>query len=255
MIDVWRAVSATQRILPEKLALGAVRGGATIDQSITVQNIGDTPQTYTFSAKGSHGTPIAIAGGKTLVVGPREMGKTRVQLTIPADLVDQALFSGWITVTNSAGDIVGRIPYLGFKGDYQADSALDPLVLNLPWLARLDGDFLYKTNSLTIHPKCRCDNQTAWLLFSLARQAQQLRIEIWDPSTKRKWGDAFQADFLGRSAGAIESFQWDGTNDKGRQLPPGTYVLRMMVLRPLGDPLNPAHWDTWISGPINLIYD
>lgn len=32
------------------------------------------------------------------------------------------------------------------------------------------------------------------------------------------------------------------------QLPNGNYRLRATVLKALGDPANPAHWESWTSG-------
>lgn len=38
-------------------------------------------------------------------------------------------------------------------------------------------------------------------------------------------------------------------------MPTGTYTLRLMALRPLGDPNNPNHWDVWQTGTIKVVWD
>lgn len=52
---------------------------------------------------------------------------------------------------------------------------------------------------------------------------------------------------------ALDVLAWDGTyqgnrgNDKTRKVGDGDYVLEFRVLKALGDPSNPAHWETWDS--------
>lgn len=258
LIDAWRAIAARQRVLPEKIALGEREAGSSHTETIVIENIGEKPEVYSLKAIGAGGGPaVALtASPESVKVAPGNTTRVRVKLTVPGDLPDGGIFSGWIAVTNSAGAAVAHVPYLGFKGDYQAASALDPLgIFDLPWLARLDGLWLRKSSSMEIHPECECDAAYAWILFSLARQPQDLRLEIWDPVSKRKWGNAVSAKYLGRSDGSFETFLWDGRNDKGSRVDEGTYALRLMALRPLGDPYNPNHWDVWTSGTIKVVWD
>ncbi|HEY3367244.1 MAG TPA: S8 family serine peptidase [Symbiobacteriaceae bacterium] len=258
MIDAWAAITAQQRVWPDKLALGAVSGGTTIKQTINIQNLGDKAESYTFQAVGSGGAAVAVtAAGGPFTVQSRASAPTQIQMIVPDDLPDGGIFSGWIDVVNSGGQTVAHIPYLGFKGDYQAASALDPIApFNLPWLAHLDGPWLVKSSEIEIHPNCAgCDNQYAYLIWSLARQTPELKVEIWNADTGRKFGDQIDVSYLGRDDGSIQLLPWDGTNDKGRQVPAGNYVLRLMVLRPLGDPRNPAHWDVFTTGKITVVYD
>lgn len=255
MIDIWKAITAKQRVTPEKIALGPVAAGATLTQQIVVENLADQPQTYTFHVMGQNGKGLALANDlRPLTVKARATGSTTLTLTVPAD-TPEGLFSGWIAVQDGTGEDVAFVPYLGYQGDYRALPVLDPLIYGLPWLARLDGPFLYKSNAIEIHPNCNCDAALAWIIFSLGRQTPELRLEIWDPASGKKYGEAFREHYLGRSAGGFELYTWDGTNDKLRSVPPGTYVLRLMALKPLGDPHNPAHWDVWTSGTIKVVYD
>jgi len=256
MIDAWRAITANQRVLPEKIALGALKGGESVERTVVVENLGDKAQTYRLSAVGGGALPAIIsATPAALQVPARQTGRMRLRITVPTALPDSALFSGWIDVSDSTGEVVARIPYLGYKGNYQAKTALDPLIFGLPWLARLDGQWLRKSTEIEIRPNCTCDGKYAWIIFSLARQPQDLRLEIREPATGRRWGNAFRVQYVGRSDGGFELYLWDGTNDKTRQVPAGTYVLRLMALRPMGDPDNPAHWDVWNSGKVKVIWN
>jgi hypothetical protein len=64
-----------------------------------------------------------------------------------------------------------------------------------------------------------------------------------------------QEEFLPRNSTATGffTFAWDGTraqnngNDKRKTLPNGTYMLKMSVLKPLGDANNAADWETFSS--------
>lgn len=46
---------------------------------------------------------------------------------------------------------------------------------------------------------------------------------------------------------------WDGTyqgnkgNDKTRRVSDGDYVLEIRILKAMGDPSNPDHWESWVS--------
>jgi uncharacterized membrane protein len=62
----------------------------------------------------------------------------------------------------------------------------------------------------------------------------------------------FQTEFFGRNTNTsyFYEFTWDGTvveNHQRIQLPNGDYQLQLSVLKALGDPENPAHWETWTS--------
>jgi hypothetical protein len=51
------------------------------------------------------------------------------------------------------------------------------------------------------------------------------------------------------------AFFWDGTTRNGNKtnvVPDGQYVIKVSVLKALGDDNNPAHWETWTSPVITL---
>jgi hypothetical protein len=74
-------------------------------------------------------------------------------------------------------------------------------------------------------------------------------------------------DYVGRNSNYnfIFSFIWDGTrlhsngsNGNGntkiltKMVPDGDYIVMLSVLKALGDPDNPAHWETWTSPVITI---
>jgi hypothetical protein len=56
------------------------------------------------------------------------------------------------------------------------------------------------------------------------------------------------------------AFEWDGTTFTGKgknanqqsTVPNGQYVVKISVLKALGDESNPAHWETWTSPTITI---
>ena len=71
---------------------------------------------------------------------------------------------------------------------------------------------------------------------------------------------ATQQEFLGRNSTATSFFEfdWDGTrgqdngNNKRKVVPNGTYLLKLSVLKALGDENNASDWETFSSPPITL---
>ena len=68
--------------------------------------------------------------------------------------------------------------------------------------------------------------------------------------------------YLPRNTGATSffAFPWNGSTftDKGkngsqwRTVPDGQYVVKISVLKALGDENNPAHWESWTSPVITI---
>jgi hypothetical protein len=68
-------------------------------------------------------------------------------------------------------------------------------------------------------------------------------------------------EYVGRSltATGFFAFAWDGTrahsngnNSLRKFVPDGSYVVTLRVLKALGDPSNPAHWETWASPVVTI---
>lgn len=251
MIDVYKAITGAVRITEDKLSLGQMRPGQKSEQKLTLTNTSQKSDTYRIEVLGDNVTVDAKFAPAQL--RPGQSSQVKLTITPSADL-PEGLFWGWVAVLNGDNEPVAHLPYLGYMGDYQAASALDDLGYGLPWLAGVDGEQYYRADELTLRPGCECDEAAAYILYSLARQAQEVRVEIYDASTGRFMGEAYRKDYVGRSDGEIEEIAWTGRTTNGKKVPAGTYKLQLKVLRPLGNARNQAHWDVWTSGPITLTW-
>jgi minor extracellular serine protease Vpr len=104
------------------------------------------------------------------------------------------------------------------------------------------------------------------MLFHLNHQARRLNVRIYkaDGSPVHPvFNYATQLEYLGRNSTAASFFEfdWDGTRshdsgggngDHRKAVPNGTYVLKLSVLKALGDAGNAADWETFTSPPITL---
>ncbi len=128
------------------------------------------------------------------------------------------------------------MPYQGYVGDYQATVILAPA----PMLARSSDGVAFTaitTGAFTLE----------------GTDVPYLRIE---DTAGKPIGIAFDEDFLshGESATGRVNLRWNGTvlDKDPAEVDSGDYVLRVRVLKPLGDAANPAHWETWTSGVLTL---
>jgi minor extracellular serine protease Vpr len=104
------------------------------------------------------------------------------------------------------------------------------------------------------------------LLYHLNHQVRTLNIQIYkaDGSPVHPvFSYATQLGNLPRNSAATSFFEfdWDGTRsqdngggngDHRKVVPSGTYILKLSVLKALGDASNPAHWETYSTPPITL---
>ena len=80
--------------------------------------------------------------------------------------------------------------------------------------------------------------------------------------TGKAWHKVSDDAFVTRSAtpGGFFPFEWNGETFRGDAedpnqrftVPNGTYVVKVSVLKALGDHHNPAHWETWTSPVITI---
>jgi minor extracellular serine protease Vpr len=70
-----------------------------------------------------------------------------------------------------------------------------------------------------------------------------------------------QDEFVGRNltATAFTGFAWDGTrihsaggSSVRHAVPDGDYVIQLRILKALGDPNNPEHWEIWDSPVVTI---
>jgi hypothetical protein len=178
-----------------------------------------------------------------------------VTITAPAGLADRGLYGGYLVVSPQGGGAAYRVPYAGFKGDYQSIQVLVPTANNFPWLAKLSGGSYFNQPLGATYTLAGGD--VPYFLLHLDHSVRRLRMEAFDAVTGKAWYRALDIEYFSRNSGATSffAFSWDGTTTSGKKactLPDGQYVITLSVLKALGDDENPAHWETWTSPPITI---
>jgi subtilisin family serine protease len=259
MLDVVGAVEAQTNVTPGKLSLG--EGVDPIKQRIRIRNNGRSSVTYTLSdlpalATGPNTFALSwfdeyatVAFSDTSITVPRGASRSvDVTITPPAGLPTNSIYGGYVVIQPEAGkgDVL-RVPYAGFKGDYQSISILNN-AFGLPWLVDENGD----------------DHPDPWTLqgsgeqpniwYHMDHQARRLTVNVVDAQGKTL-GRAFDLEFHPRNSApnTIFALAWDGTYMVGRngrrtkEAPDGQYTFVLTVEKPLAQRGNPAHFETWTS--------
>lgn len=264
MLQIDKAIEATAKIEPGKLSLGESAGGPAT-RTLTIENNSAFTATYTFShapalsTTGSTFSPGFTTGSATVTFSTPSitiLGKSKgtVDVTITANpaLADKSQYGGYVVFTPVGGGQVYRVPYAGFKGDYQAILVLNPAASNFgnP-LLRSSLTTFGPSGPITINPGT---GQVAYVLFHLDQQVRYIRLEVFEAATGRAYGRVFQQNYVGRNSTAMSFFvlTWDGKDRRGVPVPNGTYVLRFSLLKALGTDADPSHIESWTSPPITV---
>jgi minor extracellular serine protease Vpr len=156
MLRIDRAIQTLVRTEPSKLSLGEVESGP-VTQTITLKNDGGSAVAYdlfhraalttqdttfapvgfsTQAATASFSLPIDGTPLTNVTVLPG--GTASVNVTFDATAVgNRRLFGGYIEFRQAGTTNVAlRVPYSGFKGDYQSITAVAPTICSFPFLAR-----------------------------------------------------------------------------------------------------------------------
>lgn len=267
MINIDKAIRAPARVSPGKLALGEDSGQSVV-RTLTVKNLTSSSIEYTLSHSpavstttttattsafllptNSSAVPASVTfSAPTVVVPPNGTATFDVTITAHANLPERGLYGGWIKLTDANGDSL-RVPYQGLKGDYQSIKVLAPTANNFPWLATSsNGSYFFAQSGTSFSLQ---NGQIPYILAHFDYQVRTFRMTAIS-RTGVNWGLAYEQEFMGRNntPGGFWSFSWDGTVEQNGQLvevPNGQYYLKIEVLKPLGDPSNPSHWEVWNS--------
>ena len=267
-LDIPGAVLATTRIEPGKLSLGESEFGP-VTRTLTIENKGMADVTYdlshvpalatgpsTFPPVSFFNAPATVAFSAPTVTVPAG-GWASVDVTISPNpgLADRSLYGGYIVFTPQGGGQVYRVPFAGFKGDYQGFPVLTSAGSGFPWLAKLVGTTFFNQPSGATYTLAGGD--IPYILFHLDHQVRYLRMEVVDAVSGKSWHRALHADYVARNSAATSFFAqpWDGTTSAGNKVytvPDGQYRIILTVLKALGDPNNPAHIETWTSPVITI---
>jgi subtilisin family serine protease len=233
----------------------------------------DAPVTYTLGhqpalATGTNTfTPQLLASfalvqfsSPTVSIGGRHHDHDRdglvgVKITPPPQSDGSRLFGGYITFTPSDGGTILRVPYAGYNGDYQAIQVFT--LAGFPLLAKLTAAGFVPQPAGGLFTMVGDD--VPFVLLHLNHQIANLKMEVFDVTTGLSLNLADDEDFVGRNTAANSFFAlgWDGTTmrrpgGKLRTVPNGTYRIDLSILKALGDPRNPAHFERWSSPNITI---
>ncbi|AUX43011.1 peptidase S8 [Sorangium cellulosum] len=271
LIRIDRAIRATTVITPGKLALGESEAGPAA-RALTLENTGGGDVTYDLShvpaasaTGGDHWAPRSATTGAARVdfgapsVTVPARGSAAVSVTITANdaLADGSLFGGYLVFTPRGGPEAGalRVPYAGFKGDYQRVPVLSTSGQGAPWLGKLSGTRMTPQPSGATYTMASGD--IPYVVVHLDHGAERLILEVAEAATAKPWGQALSLSRVGQSASptAAARYGWKGKTTLDRRslvVPDGEYRITLRVLKALGDPGNAAHWETWTSPVVTL---
>lgn len=275
LIQVADAITTTTSVTPSKLSLGEGTGGT---RTLTIRNSGSTAVTYDLSNTDAVSTdPNTFAlgfelGQNNVTFSPSSVtvpsgGAANVTVTIAADptLPDGGLYDGYIALTPRGGGEELTVPWAGFKGDYQSIQVLTSANCGLPALFQLKsgasdaclGGGIQRIGSGGATYTLQ-GTDIPIVLYHLNHPARKLNVQVLNADgsfVHPVFNYADQEVFLPRNstATAFFEFDWNGTrgqdngNNRRKELPNGTYKLKLSVLKALGNENNRADWESWTS--------
>lgn len=261
------------RATPSKIALGESQSGP-VTTKIAFTNDGLTAVTYdvthvpALSTTGTAYAPVSAASGyataqfdvPTVTVPAGGTAGVSATITADATLPNGSLYGGYLVFTPQGASATGvlRVPYSGFKGDYQALQILVPTIKAYPWLIDSLGQNQPSGATFTL----QAGNSPA-IKVHFDHAARQVKMDVFEATKMKVWGRAMTEDYYPQSNGptgvigatATSTFGWNGTtvlNKKVTKVPNGKYVIKLSALKALGDTNNPADWEVWTSPTITL---
>jgi subtilisin family serine protease len=263
LLRVDRAALAPVVVTPSGLALGECDGSG-LSRTLTLRNLSDQDVAFGLShlpamtVEGSVHAPAPVASRLATVSFPlprvtvpaRDSVNLVVTIT-PGDVEEWSYFGGYILLEGGAGRV--SVPYAGLRGDYQDARVLTPTSQGYPWLA--SGVPAVNQPSGATYTMTGTDLPAVVAHFEHA--ARRVVLEVFSVIRMKPWGVAWDQSFLPRSdsATATTTFTWDGVTTQGKHryvVPNGTYLLRLSVLKPLGEEGDPGDWETWTSPEVTL---
>ncbi len=285
MIDIMAVLDAKVVATPSKIAIGeSAEGPRTVrilldDQSgvrtkwtlahlpalATGPNLQTSPSTpnpqpTSYNITGVFSAPATVTFDAPVITTPGR-GSVSFDVTIEANasLPDRSIYGGYIELTSEFGKKL-RVPYSGFKGDYQSTQVLTPTVNGFPWLAQLSGGFFNNRPggaSFTM-----AGDDIPFLLVHFDHLSRGYIVEAFDAMTGRMVGNVTEEEFMTRNStpNGFFNLAWDGTTYRGRitnptqvtTVPNGQYVLKITVLKALGNRWSTQDFESWTSPVITI---
>ena len=292
MLDIDDAIASKTTVSPGKLSLGEGTGGS---RTLTLTNGGSSAVTYALSHVAAISTaqtfgptfwlPETTATFSAPSVTVPAGGSATVGVTITADPLEDGiptggLYGGYIVLTASGADTATyRVPYAGFKGDYQSIVAMP----TGPIVAKRNAPFekaqqTYTTAAANEVWTLASPDEVPNVLIHFDHQVRYLELQVVDAASGKPVHPVF-ANYLERNWVArnatrpaanatvfaadenVFAFPWDGTrmhdNGKGtadhrKLVSDGQYKIVARALKALGDPANPADWEVKTSSTITI---
>ncbi|HSI60020.1 MAG TPA: S8 family serine peptidase [Ideonella sp.] len=267
MLDLMQTLKAKTLVTPSQLSLGESQPGP-VTSTLTLKNKSSTPVTYDVSHAGALATgpstfvpsffnaPAGVAFSATSVTVPAR-GTATVDVTVTAPgLPDRSIYGGYVVFTaQGEGGETLRVPFAGYQGDYQAIQVLTPTANGFPWLAQLIGTSYF--NRPTGGTFTMAGTDLAYFLVHMDHFGRTVKLQAYDATTGKLAGVVSNDAFVPRSSTStgFYSFAWDGTLATKSGVvtaPNGSYVIKMSVLKALGDKATPADTEVWTS-PVTTI--
>ncbi|MBW3551560.1 MAG: S8 family serine peptidase, partial [Proteobacteria bacterium] len=266
MLRIDDAVTAATRVEPGKISLGESQAGSVL-RTVELSNSGSTPVTYAVTsinalstgsntfAPGAFLSNASVSfGASSVTLQPGASAAVDVTFT-PATGPVGGQYGGFLVFTPDDGSAVLRVPFAGYVGDYQARTVLAPTANGFPWLAKLGGGTF--TNQASGATYSMVGGDVPFFLIHFAHQSRTVRMDVVEAGSGRSWHSALQTEYLGRNSGATGffAFSWDGVTTAGKKsyvVPDGQYVVKLSVLKALGDSSNESHWERWDSPVITI---
>jgi len=268
MLNIYNSVLATSRVTPGKLSLGDTKNGP-VTKTLTIENHSKDDLTYAISWKDALATGPNTNTVSNLVANSTVTFST-TNLAVPAGtslsftvnvapnagLATTGLFGGYVVIQPSKGETL-RVPAVGLKGSYQSIVVLAPTVYGFPWMSSLSGGSYNQQTAATTYTMAGDD--IPFFLVHLEHQCAKLQMQVTETATGKNWQFADYETYLPRNSSATGFFAipWNGVtanpaSHNVRAVPNGQYTVTLRVLKALGNPDNPADWETWTSPPINV---
>lgn len=289
LAQIVNAVTTPAWVSPAKISLGEGNGGSS---QLTVTNGAGAPVTYDLSEVTTAGTGPSTAAGAvypfnfSYLGGANSATFSSPSVTVPAGgsasvnvsiqagaWRDKSLYGGYVVLTPRGGGVTLRVPYVGFFGDYQSLPVLTSAGCGLPAVFQLkagSGDACLGAGisrlgaggaTFTLQ-----GSDFPILLFHLNHQVRRLNIQVFkaDGSPVHPvFNYVTQQEYLGRNSAATTFFEfdWDGTRshdngggngDRRKVVPNGRYILKLSVLKALGNASDATDWETFTTPPITL---
>ena len=292
MLDIRAAIEANAEITPSKLSLGESQAGAaTRTLTIRSLPGTGKAVTYTFEHEPALATNGVINGPSevinpndptagsasvsfshsTVTVKNNQAASVNVTINAPSG-PDHGIYGGYIRIWSDESPAkLYRVPYTGFIGDYQSITVLTGTKVaarQIGWVNSM-GAIAPSFNGITGYRFTMGEKPNPGgfghptftdvpnYLLHLDFQSSRATFTAFDAATGAPQGEAMSFDNLPRNSAStsVFAFPWDGfvgPTGARTQLANGEYILKLTLVRALGNPNNLAQVESHTFAKVNI---